>query len=108
MTTLRTLTLLASAAAALAACRSARPDGRATVQPQADATTLELRMAAMSARMDTLRLQLEALQSQNDSLRRSAGRMETEIRDRDEQIRAIRLELQRLKEIDLKPRRPGQ
>jgi hypothetical protein len=106
MRSLRRFSILASLGVALAACRTARPDARAPAQPQVDAAALERRMAAMTARMDTLRVQLEALQVQNDSLRRTSNRMETEIRERDEQIRAIRLELQRLKEIDLKPRPP--
>jgi chromosome segregation ATPase len=106
MSAVRAVAILTAVSVAVAACRSARPDTRVPAQPQVDAAALETRMAAMTARMDTLRLQLEALQIQNDSLRRSANRMESEIRERDEQIRAIRLELQRLKEIDLKPKRP--
>ena len=91
---------------ALAGCGGARPDPAVSVAPQPDVKALEARMAAMAARMDTLVVKLQDLQVQNDSLRRSANRMESEIRDREEQIKAIRLELQKLKEIDLKPRRP--
>ena len=83
---------------------SRKPDPVIPAQPQVDAKALEIRLAAMTARMDTLVAHLEELQARNDSLRRSSTRMESEIRDRDEQIKAIRLELQRLKEIDLKPR----
>ena len=41
-----------------------------------------------------------------DSLRIELHRLEEALRARDDTIRALRLELQRLKEIDLKPRRP--
>ena len=40
-------------------------------------------------------------------LRQEVLRLEDAIRARDDTIRALRLELQRLKEIDLRPRRPG-
>ena len=40
-------------------------------------------------------------------LRQEVLRLENAIRARDDTIRALRLELQRLKEIDLKPRRPN-
>jgi septal ring factor EnvC (AmiA/AmiB activator) len=103
-----TSALVLAAALSAAACRATRPDPAPEVQPQAqvDAKALEARMIEMAARMDTLRAKLEDLQVQNDSLRRATSRMESEVRDREEQIKAIRLELQRLKEIDLKPKRP--
>jgi hypothetical protein len=65
---------------------------------QIDALTLETRQ---------LRARLDSLSGQTDQLRRSAARAESELRERDEQLRALRNELQRLKEIDLKPRPPG-
>lgn len=42
-----------------------------------------------------------------DSLRLEVLRLEEALRARDDTIRALRLELLKLKEIDLKPRTPG-
>jgi hypothetical protein len=39
-------------------------------------------------------------------MRKNTTRLESDLREREDQLRALRLELQRLKEIDLKPRRP--
>lgn len=57
---------------------------------------------------DTLRLraQLDSLTSTRSAVERNTARLEADLRDRDEQIRELRSELARLKEIDLKPRRP--
>jgi hypothetical protein len=49
---------------------------------------------------------VDSMVVQNDSVRAVITRLESDRRDRDEQLRVLRLELQRLKEIDLKPRRP--
>jgi hypothetical protein len=70
---------------------------------------LERRSAELDSTVRVLRQRLDALGSQSDSLRRSWGGLELDLRDRDEQLRSLRLELQRLKEIDLKPPRkpPG-
>ena len=65
---------------------------------QIDALTLETRQ---------LHARLDSLSAQTDQFRRSAARAESELRDREEQLRVLRNELQRLKEIDLKPRPPG-
>ena len=65
---------------------------------------LEASIAARDTAVARLRAGLDSLVAQNDSLRRTAARLEGDVLDREEQIRAIRLELQRLKEIDLKPR----
>jgi len=53
-----------------------------------------------------LRARVDSMVVQNDSVRAVITKLEADRRDRDEQIRVLRLELQRLKEIDLKPRRP--
>ena len=53
-----------------------------------------------------LHARLDSLNTQSDQLRRSAARTEAELHDREEQLKALRNELQRLKEIDLKPRKP--
>ena len=70
-------------------------------------------MRELTAQIDALTLQtrqlhtrLDSIGAQTDQLRRSAARAEAELRDREEQVRVLRNELQRLKEIDLKPRRP--
>jgi outer membrane protein assembly factor BamD (BamD/ComL family) len=61
---------------------------------------LEARIADLTAQQQRLRAELDSTQLQNDVLRRSATRLE-------EQLRTLRLELRQLKEIDLKPRPPG-
>jgi septal ring factor EnvC (AmiA/AmiB activator) len=102
----RFLSVLSAVVFTLSGCNSPQPEPQPVAEPQVDAKALEMRMAAMAARMDTLVTRLELLQTQNDSLRRTTNRMESDLRDREEQIKAIRLELQRLKEIDLRTKRP--
>jgi ribosomal protein L29 len=68
---------------------------------------LEARIAELTAQQVRLRTQLDSTQAQSDASRRSAARLEADVRERDEQLRALRLELKQLKEIDLKPRSAG-
>jgi predicted RNase H-like nuclease (RuvC/YqgF family) len=68
---------------------------------------LEARIADLTAQQVRLRAELDSAQSQSDASKRSAARLEADVRDRDEQLRALRLELKQLKEIDLKPRSAG-
>ena len=68
---------------------------------------LEARIAELTAQQLRLRSGLDSAQAQSDASRRSAARLEADARDRDEQLRALRLELKQLKEIDLKPRSAG-
>ena len=68
---------------------------------------LEARIAELTAQQVRLRAGLDSAQAQSDASRRSAARLEADVRDRDEQLRALRLELKQLKEIDLKPRSAG-
>jgi hypothetical protein len=65
---------------------------------------LEARISELTAQQARLRAGLDSAQAQSDAFRRSAARLEADLRDRDEQLRALRLELKQLKEIDLKPR----
>jgi hypothetical protein len=67
---------------------------------------LDARIAQLTREMRDLRLRTDSVTTHSDSLRALVTRLEAERRDRDEQIRLLRLELQKLKEIDLKPRRP--
>jgi hypothetical protein len=74
---------------------------------------LEMRERDLTAQIETLtaetrqlRARADSAGAQSDQVRRSTSRLEAELRDRDEQLRALRRELQRLKEIDLKPRPP--
>ena len=67
---------------------------------------LEARVAELTAQQSRLRAQLDSAQSVSEATRRGAARLEADVRDRDEQLRALRLELKQLKEIDLKPRGP--
>jgi len=84
---------------ALGACASGRRDHHV-----ADIQRLEARVAVLGAETARLRASLDSLRDQSDSVRRYASRVETELRDREELVRALRLELERLKEIDLRPR----
>ena len=61
-------------------------------------------MAALDAESKRLIASLDSSRSDNDSLRHAASRVETDLRDREELVRALGLELDRLKEIDLRPR----
>ena len=65
---------------------------------------LEARVAELTAQQVRLRAGLDSAQALGDASRRSSARLEADARDRDEQLRALRLELKQLKEIDLKPR----
>lgn len=67
---------------------------------------LEARIDVATAETRVLREKLDSASQQGEQMRRSTARLESDLRERDEQLRALRLELQRLKEIDLKPRRP--
>jgi hypothetical protein len=67
---------------------------------------IESRIAELTAEVQRLHAGLDSAESQRDMLRRNAARLESDLRDRDEQLRALRLELKQLKEIDLKPRVP--
>jgi len=67
---------------------------------------LEARIANLTRETRDLRARADSIAAPNDSLRAVVTRLEAERREREEQLRALRLELQRLKEIDLKPRPP--
>lgn len=67
---------------------------------------LERRLAQLTATIQSLRQRLDSATTQGDSLRRNGARLEAELKDRDDQLRSLRLELQRLKEIDLKSSQP--
>jgi hypothetical protein len=68
---------------------------------------LNLQIEALTVETRQLHARLDSLSGQSDQLRRSASRTEAELRDREDQLRVLRNELQRLKEIDLKPRPPA-
>ncbi len=65
---------------------------------------IEARVAELTADARRLRAALDSAQAQNDLLRRNSAKLESDLRDRDDQLRALRLELRQLKDIDLKPR----
>lgn len=67
---------------------------------------LEGRIAELTRQTQELRARADSALSQSDSLRGVVAKLETERKDREEQLRALRLELQQLKEIDLKSRPP--
>jgi len=83
-------------------------DEVARVKREAEAHERELaaRVDALTTETRQLQARLDSLSGQSDQLRRSAARTEAELHDREEQLKTLRNELQRLKEIDLKPRRP--
>jgi hypothetical protein len=60
-------------------------------------------LAADSIRMHAV---LDSLTTRNAQLERNTARLEADVRERDDQLRALRIELERLKAIDLKPRPP--
>lgn len=65
------------------------------------------RMAQLETQIAQLRAQLDSNAAQSDLLRRSNAKLESDLRDRDEQLRALRLELKQLKDIDLRSSAPG-
>jgi hypothetical protein len=67
---------------------------------------LETRIAELTRQTQDLRARADSTVAQGDSLRGVVSRLEAERREREEQLRALRLELQQLKEIDLKSRPP--
>ncbi len=80
------------AASVVGACATTRVDRHV-----ADRQRLERSIATLQAALDSVR-------AANDSLRLDASRLQFDVLDRDEELRALRLELQRLKAIDLRPR----
>lgn len=80
---------------------------RAKGESAAHERELTLQIEALTTETRQLHARLDSLSGQTDQLRRSATRAEAELHDREEQLRVLRVELQRLKEIDLKPRPPA-
>jgi len=72
----------------------------------AERRAVDDRIAQLTAETRRLRVSLDSVVARNDSLQRSVTRLETDLRDREDQLRALRVELARLKQIDLNPR-PG-
>ena len=68
------------------------------------ARELKDRISALERETQTLRVRIDSSSAQSDSLRGVIARIETLRKDRETELAALRLELQRLKEIDLKPR----
>ncbi|MEP6491859.1 MAG: hypothetical protein ABJF01_04235 [bacterium] len=67
---------------------------------------LQERVAALTREIRDVRARLDLSTAQIDSLRGVLARLEADRREREEQLRTLRQELHRLKEIDLRPRRP--
>jgi len=65
---------------------------------------LETQVTQLTKESRALRARIDSGVVQSDSLRNALNRVEADRREKDEQLKALRLELQRLKEIDLKPR----
>lgn len=65
---------------------------------------LDGRIAQLTNDTRRLRASLDSASARSDTLQRAVTRVEADLRDREEQLRALRLELARLKEIDLNPR----
>jgi hypothetical protein len=80
---------------------------RARRDAEARERDLTAQIEALTADTRLLRARLDSIGLQTDQVRRNTTRLEAELRDRDEQLRTLRRELQRLKEIDLKPRPPA-
>lgn len=70
----------------------------------AERRVVDDRIAQLTSETRRLRLSLDSVVARSDSLQRSVSRLETDLRDREDQLRALRLELARLKQIDLNPR----
>jgi hypothetical protein len=68
------------------------------------ARDLEARIDALTRETRELRARADSSAAQSDSLRGAIRALEAERKEREEQLKALRLELQQLKEIDLKPK----
>lgn len=66
--------------------------------------TLDDRIAQLTNESRRLRLSLDSATARTDTLQRNVSRLEVDLRDREDQLRALRVELARLKQIDLNPR----
>lgn len=77
-------------------------NGRADAQVQVQA--LQTRIDALSSTVQRLHAALDSATVRDDSARRDVARLQADLHERDDQLRALRLELQQLKAIDLKPR----
>jgi hypothetical protein len=66
---------------------------------------LEAQIATLTAQVQRLRAARDSAVTKSDTLQRAVDRISADLRERDDRIRALRLELDRLKAIDLK-RRP--
>lgn len=64
-------------------------------------------IARLESQIAQLRAQRDTNAAQADLLRRTNAKLESDLHDRDEQLRALRLELKQLKDIDLKSSAPG-
>jgi len=65
---------------------------------------LDDRIVQLTGDTRRLRASLDSVSARSDTLQRNVSRIELDLRDREDQLRALRLELSRLKEIDLNPR----
>jgi hypothetical protein len=93
----------------LSAC-AGKAAGRTVPSSEAVAAQVRQRdsaVAELTAVVEALRMRLDSLTNRSDSLRASTLELREAIRVRDEQLRVARVEVQRLKDIDLKsPRKP--
>lgn len=74
---------------------------------QAEIERLQREVERLLAVRDALSERLAVEQEQRMLLRRAVDRLELGLREREEQLRALRTELDRLKAIDLRPPPPG-
>ena len=70
------------------------------------ARSVQSRIQALVVDSVRLHATLDSLTARNALLERNAARLEADARERDDQLRTLRVELERLKAIDLKPRPP--
>jgi hypothetical protein len=68
---------------------------------------LEGQIAALTKQTRDLRARSDSIAASSDSLRSAIVRLDADRRDKEAQLQSLRRELQRLKEIDLRPRPPG-
>jgi hypothetical protein len=71
---------------------------------ESERRVLDERITTLTDETRRLRVSLDSAIARNDSLQHNVTRIEADLHDREDQLRALRLELARLKEIDLNPR----
>ncbi|HEX7049979.1 MAG TPA: hypothetical protein VF188_07165 [Longimicrobiales bacterium] len=96
----------AEASRMLALLRQVEQLERRVAQRTAEAEARRSELDTLRSRLESLERRLQQQTGEADLLRQVVRRLEADLRQEEERLRALREELRRLKEIDLKPATP--